>query len=50
MQQSVPSIGQLTTCLYELMGEVKTIKSDLKKVKKKKGFLSVRLPYKLNTS
>ena len=36
-----PSIGsanmsQLTVCLYELMGEVRSIKNDLKKVKKKK--------------
>lgn len=36
MQQDVPSIGQLTSCLYELMGEVKTIKNDLKRVKKRK--------------
>lgn len=42
MQQDVSSIGQLTTCLYELMREVKTIKNDLKRVKTKKGFLSVR--------
>ena len=45
MQQDVPSIGLLTTCLYELMGEVKTIKNDLKRVKKKKVFLTVRLPF-----
>ena len=44
MQQDVPNIGQLTTCLYKLMGEVRTIKNDLKRVKKKNpGFLSVFL-------
>ena len=31
MQQDVPSIGQLTSCLYELMGEVMTIKKRVKK-------------------
>lgn len=43
MQQDIPNIGQLTTCLYKLMGEVRTIKNDLKRAKKKNpGFLSDR--------
>lgn len=29
-------MSQLTVCLYELMGEVRSIKNDLKKVKRKK--------------
>ncbi|CAI8011702.1 hypothetical protein GBAR_LOCUS7511, partial [Geodia barretti] len=47
MQQDVPNIGQLTTCLFKLMGEVRTIKNDLKRAKKKNpGFLSVCLLFK----
>ena len=48
MQREVPNIGQLTTCLYELMGEVRTIKHDLKIVKKRKAFPSVSLPATCN--
>ena len=42
IQPDVPSIGQLTTCLYKLIGEVRTIKNDLRRAKKKNScFLSV---------